>query len=243
MMKILLIEDERDLAEVLIDNLEDEGYDVTWASNGLDGQAQWRALQPALVVLDVMMPEIDGLTLCRTMRDEGDETPVLFLSARGRPEERVEGLAAGGDDYMAKPFHLPEFLMRLQTMLRRRGWKQEQERPRLTLGGSRIDLTTGDITWDDGRRGKLSSDERRLLHFLSERPGRVISRDELLDSLWSDGVYPSTRAMERLFQRLRQHFEPQPEQPIYFRRLPGIRFCFTPDGAASDAASPQGETS
>lgn len=244
--KILLIEDEQDLAEVLVDNLEAEGYDVVWASDGMQGREKWRKLQPTLVVLDVMMPEIDGLTLCRQMRDEGDRTPVLFLSARGQPEDRVQGLAMGGDDYMAKPFHLPEFLMRLHTMLRRVDWGHDEERQPLQLGEYLVDLGTGIASLADGRRIKLASDERKLLAFLAERPGQMISRDQLLDALWSDGVYPSTRAIERLMQRLRQHFEPLeplPGQPRYFHRLPGVRFCFTPDGVTPDAAMPhQGET-
>ena len=120
--RLLLVEDERGLADVLADNLREEGYEPLVVYDGEAALRSWREGGFDLVVLDVMLPEMDGVTLCRTLRSEGDETPVLFLSARGRPEERVEGLAAGGDDYLAKPFHLPEFLLRVQALLRRAGW-------------------------------------------------------------------------------------------------------------------------
>lgn len=235
MTRILLVEDEMDLGDIIADNLEDEGYEVHRANDGREGLAQWRSCQPDLVVLDVMLPHMDGLSLCKLLRQEGDRTPVLFLSAKGQPEDRVKGLSVGGDDYLVKPFHLPEFLMRVHTMLRRQHWNQDdEENPLQTqFGGHTIDLERGQAQLNDGRQIELSRDERKLLALFVSRPGDILNREFLLDSLWSDGVYPSTRAIERLVQQLRNWFEPQPHSPIYFHRLSGVRFQFTPD-ATSD---------
>ena len=144
---VLIIEDEATLAAVLVDNLEAEGYAVTVAADGQEGLDMWRKKQPEIVVLDVMLPFVDGYEVCRTMRRAGDTTPVLFLSAKGRPDDRVAGLAAGGDDYLPKPFHLPEFLLRVQNMLRRRVWSRNrgQDTPTdssFTFGGHRVDFRT-----------------------------------------------------------------------------------------------------
>ncbi|GAJ14331.1 unnamed protein product, partial [marine sediment metagenome] len=122
---MLIVEDERVLAEVLADNLREEGLEVAVARDGESALQLWQSSQPDLVILDVMLPRLSGLDVCRRMRTAGDRTPVLFLSAKGQPEERVEGLRVGGDDYMGKPFHLPELLLRVQNMLSRLEWGQE----------------------------------------------------------------------------------------------------------------------
>lgn len=231
MRKILLVEDEEDLAEIILDNLEAEGYDTKHAPDGSQGRTLWQSYGPDLVVLDVMLPETDGLSLCREMREHGDLTPVLFLSAKGQLQDRVQGLAAGGDDYMVKPFHLPEFLMRIHTMLRRKDWhEQAGQDTTFSFAGHQIDLARGEAHLADGRQVRLSTEERRLLDLFSRHPGEVLDRDFLLDALWSDGVYPSTRKIEKLVQQLRQHFEPQPDAPLHFVRLSGIRFRFQPEG-------------
>jgi two-component system, OmpR family, alkaline phosphatase synthesis response regulator PhoP len=123
--RILLVEDESSLAEIIADNLEAEHYETLLAKDGRVGMNMWQTQKPDLVVLDVMLPYLDGYELCKRMRETGDTTPVLFLSAKGRPDERVMGLQAGGDDYLAKPFHLPEFLLRVQNMLRRKSWSEK----------------------------------------------------------------------------------------------------------------------
>ena len=124
MSSILIIEDETPIADILADNLQDEGYTTLHAADGSSGLRCWQTERPNLVILDVMLPHLSGYEVCRTMRERGDTTPVLFLSAKGQADDRVQGLRAGGDDYLPKPFHLPEFLLRVENMLRRQRWGQ-----------------------------------------------------------------------------------------------------------------------
>lgn len=229
--RLLLVEDERALADVLTDNLRAEGYEPVVAHDGRVAQRHWREGGFDLVVLDVMLPEIDGVTLCRTLRGEGDRTPVLFLSARGRPEERVEGLAAGGDDYLAKPFHLPEFLLRVQALLRRAGQGSASERIR--FGGHQIDLRSWTATLANGRQEALGERETGILRLLASRPNEVVSRDDILDEVWGDDAFPSSRTVDNVVLRLRKTFEPDPSDPRYLHTVWGVGYRFTPEGEST----------
>lgn len=226
--RLLLVEDERALAEILADNLREEGYEPVSVHDGEAGLQRWRAGGFDLVVLDVMLPGMDGVTLCRTRRAEGDDTPVLFLSARGRPEERVAGLEAGGDDYLAKPFHLPEFLARVEAMLRRRGWSA-QEQP-LRFAGHDVDLRGWTATLAGGRRETLGEREAGILRLLADRAGEVVSRDDILDEVWGDDAFPSSRTVDNVVMRLRKTFEPDPSHPVHFHTVWGVGYRFTPEG-------------
>ena len=226
--RLLLVEDEHALADVLADNLREEGYDPVVARAGQEALRTWREGAFDLVVLDVMLPEIDGVTLCRTRREEGDDTPVLFLSARGRPDERVEGLAAGGDDYLAKPFHLPEFLLRTRALLRRRGWGGPEERVR--FAGHDVDLRSWTATLADGQRETLGEREIGILRLLASRPGEVVSRDDILDEVWGDDAFPSSRTVDNVVMRLRKAFEPDPANPRHLHTVWGVGYRFTPEG-------------
>ena len=227
--KILIVEDETVVAEVLMDNLEDEGYEVKLAADGRIALELWRDWQPELVLLDVMLPHINGFGVCQTMRDEGNETPVLFLSAKGQPEDRVKGLASGGDDYLVKPFHLPELLLRVKNMLKRREWSFEKdERPGvIEFSGHQVDMRRGEAQLANGQRVELHGKPLLLLRFFSEHEDQVLERDMLLQHVWHDGVYPSTRTIEKHIEELRRLFEPAPHQPVHFHSLRGARFRFT----------------
>jgi two-component system alkaline phosphatase synthesis response regulator PhoP len=226
--RLLLVEDEGALADVLADNLREEGYDPVVARDGGEALAAWREGPFDLVVLDVMLPEMDGVAVCRTRRAEGDDTPVLFLSARGRPDERVEGLAAGGDDYLAKPFHLPEFLLRTKALLRRRGWGGAEER--LRFGGHEVDLRAWTAKLADGRTETLGEREAGILGLLAGRPNEVVSRDDILDEVWGDDAFPSSRTVDNVVLRLRKTFEPDPSRPRYLHTVWGVGYRFTPEG-------------
>ena len=226
--RLLLVEDEQAMADVLADNLREEGYEPIVARGGSDALRRWRAGGFDLVVLDVMLPEVDGVHLCRLRREEGDETPVLFLSARGRPEERVEGLAAGGDDYLAKPFHLPEFLLRVRALLRRSGRGGPAER--VAFGGHDVDLRSWTAVLTDGRRETLGEREVGLLRLLASRPNEVVSRDDILDAVWGDDAFPSSRTVDNVVLRLRKTFEPDPSAPRYLHTVWGVGYRFTPEG-------------
>lgn len=231
---LLIIEDETVMADILADNLREEGYRVEVAPDGRAGRELWTRLGPNLVVLDVMLPHTDGFELCRTMREAGDETPVLFLSARGRPEDRVQGLEAGGDDYLPKPFHLPEFLLRVQNMLRRQGWGASPGGSSLSFGGHTVDFRGWMATTKDGRKESLSEREVSILRLLSERAGEVVSRDDILDRVWGDDAFPSSRTVDNFVVRLRKLFEPDPSQPVYFHTVWGVGYRFTPEGVAQN---------
>jgi two-component system alkaline phosphatase synthesis response regulator PhoP len=235
--RILVIEDEQTLAEVLLYNLEAEGHEVKLAGDGQAGLASWRASPPSLVVLDVMLPHVDGFDLCRRMRAEGDTTPVLFLSARDQPEDRVQGLRAGGDDYLVKPFNLTEFLLRVGNLLRRRSWPAEAaDRAQLRFGGHLIDFRSWTVTPAGGKQQSLGERELGILRLLAQRPGEVVSRDEILDSVWGNDAYPSSRTIDNFIVRFRRLFEPDASSPRYFHTVWGVGYRFTPDGEADDAA-------
>lgn len=223
--KVLLVEDESALAGALADNLEGEGYAVEIAPDGRAALERWVAWQPDLVVLDVMLPGLDGLQVCRQMRAQGQTTPVLFLSAKGAPEERVEGLRVGGDDYLAKPFHLPEFLLRVKNLLRRRA---ETPGAVYEFAGHRIDFRAWTAYLKDGRKEVLGEREMAILRLLIERAGQVVSRDEILDQVWGQEVFPSSRTIDNFVVRLRRLFEPDPAHPVHLHTVWGVGYRFTP---------------
>lgn len=223
--KVLLVEDEPALAGALADNLEGEGYAVEIAPDGRAALERWAAWNPDLVVLDVMLPGLNGLQVCRQMRAQGQTTPVLFLSAKGAPEERVEGLRVGGDDYLAKPFHLPEFLLRVKNLLRRRA---ETPRAVYEFAGHRIDFRAWTAYLKDGRKEVLGEREMAILRLLIERAGQVVSRDEILDRVWGQEVFPSSRTIDNFVVRLRRLFEPDPARPVHLHTVWGVGYRFTP---------------
>ncbi|HZJ08681.1 MAG TPA: response regulator transcription factor [Trueperaceae bacterium] len=232
--RVLIVEDEPSLADVLTENLQEEGYQVEVATDGLDGLERWRRLAPDVVVLDVMLPHLDGFELCRARRAAGDATPVLFLSARGQPGERVTGLEAGGDDYLTKPFHLPEFLLRVKGLLRR---SQPAPLAELRFAGHVVDFRRWTARLADGRHEQLGERELGILKLLAERQGAVVSRDDIMDEVWGDDTFPSTRTIDNFIVRLRRLFEPDPSSPVHFHTVWGVGYRFTPE-PPDDQAEP-----
>ncbi|MER3484089.1 MAG: DNA-binding response regulator [Meiothermus sp.] len=229
--RVLIVEDEPAMAQALADNLESEGLSVRVAPDGAVAQELWRETEPDLVVLDVMLPKQSGLEVCRKMRSAGFQTPVLFLSAKGGPEERVEGLRVGGDDYMGKPFHLPEFLLRVGNLLRRR--EETRAAPAYSFGGHSVDFRSWTARLKDGKNETLGERELAIFKLLVERAGEVVSRDEILDRVWGQEVFPSSRTIDNFVMRLRRLFEPDPANPIYFHTVWGVGYRFTPEGVPS----------
>lgn len=231
---VLIIEDEATLAEVLADNLTAEGYGVDIARDGRSGLAKWRDSQPNLVVLDVMLPFMSGFDLCKKMRADADTTPVLFLSAKGQPEDRVAGLKVGGDDYLPKPFHLPEFLLRVGNMLKRQSWAQTDRKVDaiVSFGNNAVDFRSWTATLANGRVEPLGERELKIFKLLAERAGEVISRDDILDQVWGDDVFPSSRTVDNFVMRLRKLFEADPSNPVYIHTIWGVGYKFTPAGFA-----------
>jgi len=182
----------------------------------------------------VMLPRMSGLELCATLRKEGQKTPVLFLTARGEPDDRVRGLEAGGDDYLTKPFHLEEFLLRIKAILRRWEWYRGAAAAAATsvlkFGGNEVDFRSFNAHAWDGSIHDLTEKEAMILKVLSERPGEVVTREDLIERVWGLDVYPSTRTVDNFILRLRKLFEREQQEPRHFITVRGVGYRFLPEG-------------
>lgn len=208
---ILVVEDEADLLRGLRDNLAYEGYRVLTASDGEKGLALAVKERPDLVILDWMMPGMDGLTVCRELRARGHMVPVVFLTARGQEVDRVLGLEMGADDYITKPFSVRELAARLKAILRRAaGMAARPEK--FTIGDLEVDASSF-----KARRGKKSIDlgryEAELLRVLAQRKGQVVSRSDILNEVWGVDAYPTDRTVDNYIVKLRQKIERDPKKP------------------------------
>ena len=227
--RILLVEDELTLAAGIRENLEAEGYGVEHLARGNEALEAILHREFDLVVLDVMLPELDGYTICSRAREAGRDVPVLFLTAKSEGRDRIRGLEAGGDDYLSKPFHLEEFLLRVRAILRRRLWLEaEGVKGRvISFGGNEFDVRAMQARSFDGRRHDLSQKEAMILQTLADREGEVVSRDEILDAVWGYDVFPSSRTVDNFIVRLRKRFEPRPDDPVFIHTVRGIGYRFT----------------
>jgi two-component system alkaline phosphatase synthesis response regulator PhoP len=231
--RILVVDDEAHLAAGIRENLEAEGYRTEVAHDGRDGLDRVRSQHFDLIVLDVMMPNMDGLELCAQIRRDGLQTPVLFLTVKGDVEDRVRGFEAGGDDYLAKPFHLQELLLRVAAILRRSSWYQASTAP-LAFGGNRVDFQTYEAHAWDGSEHALTHKEAMILKVLADRAGSIVTREEILDRVWGYEVFPSTRTIDNFIVRLRKRFERNPETPVHFHTVRGVGYRFTPELQPAD---------
>ena len=177
-----------------------------------------------------MMPEMDGFAVCQRARDEGINTPILFLTVAASPEDRIRGLEAGADDYLAKPFKLQELLLRVSAILRRRLWYQKPppSGDQIEFGGNRVDFQSYQATSWDERKHALTQKEAMILKALAEKPGAVVSREQILDKVWGYDIYPSTRTIDNFISRLRKRFEKDPEQPQHIHTVRGVGYRWTP---------------
>lgn len=227
--RVLVVEDERHLAEGIRENLELEGHDVAIAADGTSGLAAIRRGGIDLVLLDVMLPGLDGFTVCEMAREEGHDVPILFLTARGSADDRIRGLEAGGDDYLPKPFQLKELLLRVAAILRRRSWygALPHQGAVLRFAGNEIDFRTYQARAWDGQDHGLTQKEAMIVKALAEREGEVVGREDILEKVWGYDVFPSTRTIDNFIVRLRRRFERDPEQPRHFHTVRGVGYRFT----------------
>lgn len=225
-VRILVVDDEDHLAAGIRENLLAEGYAVDTVHNGVLGLQAARTQAYDLIVLDVAMPEIDGVELCRTLRRQNIETPVLFLTVRGAPEDRITGLQAGGDDYLVKPFHLQELLLRIAAILRRTRWYNDTA-AKLRFGGNEVDFRTYRASAWDGSEHALTHKEAMILKLLAERADSVVGREDILEKVWGYEVFPSTRTIDNFIVRLRKRFERNPEGPAHLHTIRGVGYRFT----------------
>jgi two-component system alkaline phosphatase synthesis response regulator PhoP len=227
--RILLVEDEENLRSTLRLNLEMEGYEVTEARDGKSAYQRFCSAHFDLLILDVMLPEIDGYTLCQKIRLENSEVPIIFLTAKGASDERVQGLKMGADDYLPKPFNLEELLLRVRSLLRRNIKSQEEKNAMNTykFGKCEINFLTYQITDVNEKKRELSKREIQLLKLLIERKNQVVSREEILKTVWEYDVYPSTRTIDNYIVNFRKYFEKNPRQPKHFFSVRGVGYKFS----------------
>lgn len=230
--RILLIDDEVHLAAGLKLNLELEGYRVDVAHSGRDaGQLLLGSRPYQAVILDLMLPDVDGFTFCDKLRRAGNLTPVLMLTARDGLEDRIAGLEAGADDYLTKPFELQELLARVHSLLRRRSWERNHDGDRrsiVQLGEALVDFDSHEVI-HPSKEIRLTKLELDLLRYFADHPGRVLSRQELQERVWKLSHGGESRSVDNMVMRLRRHFETDPTQPKYFLsvRGTGYKFVFT----------------
>ncbi len=231
---VLVVEDDPHLAAGVMENLRAEGYEVSLAGDGEQALAWLATHGCALIVLDVMLPQADGLSVCRRLRERGNTTPVLFLTARGDPADRVRGLEAGGDDYLAKPFHLQEFLLRVRAILRRWDWYRSASATAdtavLRFGGNEVDFRAFRARAWNGESQELTEKEAMILKVLAEHSGQIVSREDLLERVWGYDVFPSTRTVDNFILRLRKRFEKDPANPRHFLTVWGVGYRFLTEG-------------
>jgi two-component system, OmpR family, alkaline phosphatase synthesis response regulator PhoP len=227
--RLIVVEDEEHLAEVIAENLELEGYAVEVVGDGLRALERLRADPPALCLLDVMLPGLDGFTICETLRREGNPTPILFLTARSATDDRVRGLELGGDDFLGKPFDLRELMLRVRAILKRAQWMRSPSPAgdELVLGPARVDFKKF-AARIDGREVALSQKETLILKCLAEKPGEVVSRAEILERVWGYDAFPTERTIDNFVVRLRRLLEPDPQSPRYIHTVRGTGYRLTP---------------
>jgi two-component system alkaline phosphatase synthesis response regulator PhoP len=222
--KILIVEDEPDMVLGLKDNFEFEGYEVITASDGAVGLDKARTTKPDLVILDIMLPVLSGLEVCKTLRGEGFEAPIVMLTARGQEIDKVVGLELGADDYVTKPFSIRELLARVRAILRRtEGAKKRLSRYRFS------DIELDFETYRAKKGGEpldLSPREFELLRYLIERKGETVSRDRLLEDVWGYESYPSTRTVDTHIAKLRAKIGDSGSEPRFIMTIHGTGYKF-----------------
>ncbi|HLG02703.1 MAG TPA: response regulator transcription factor [Bacteroidia bacterium] len=227
--RILLVEDEENLLKAIRLNLELEGYEVMPA---IDGDSAVRVFRDGwfdLVILDVMLPVMDGFDVCAAIRKTDPGVPVLFLTAKSEKEDRVRGLRLGADDYLTKPFNLEEFLLRVQNLLRRSVRAEKQASGSLQFGKNEVSFITYEAKSVQGIV-TLSKREIELLKLLADREGEVVSRDEILEKLWKDEDQPTGRAIDNYILSFRKYFEVNPREPQHFFSIRGVGYKFSKGG-------------
>jgi DNA-binding response OmpR family regulator len=230
--RILVIEDELAMRTVLQDALGRRGYRVLSASDGEEGLRRALQEKPDLILLDLMMPRVDGFAVCRELRRLGFPGRILVLTARGRVEDRVRGLDLGADDYLVKPFSRDELLARIRALLRRAPGASEPRAGELAFGDLRIDLAARRV-WKAGREVALARKEFAALRLLLERPGAVVTRDEFLDRAWGVTAFPTTRTVDRHIVSLRQKLEDDPAAPAWIQTVHGVGYRWSAAGVVT----------
>ena len=226
---ILIVEDELNLHEALKLNLEMEGYEVTSAFDGNEALKKVENAYFDLIIMDIMLPELDGISVTESIRVHNNEVPILMLSAKNAPADKVLGLKKGADDYLTKPFILDELLIRVSKLIEKNKRLKVKESigDQYKFGNNLIDFKAQDaITWN-GQRVDLSKKEAMLLKLLIENKGEVVTREKILQVVWGYNVYPTTRTIDNFILSFRKYFEEDSRNPVYFHSVRGVGYKYT----------------
>ena len=228
-ISILLVEDEENLQEALRLNLELENYEVTTASDGAEALKAVQKEHFDVMILDVMLPEIDGITVCETIRLQNNNIPILILSAKNTSTDRVLGLKKGADDYLTKPFNLEELLLRVNKLVEKSLQLATRKPVSQTyqFGKNTIDFNALECVTKNGEKITLSKREIMLLKLLIENKNEVVTREKILQSVWGYNVYPTTRTIDNFILNFRKYFEDDSRNPQYFHSVRGMGYRFT----------------
>lgn len=236
--RILVVEDETSLAQLLRINLEQEGHQVDIANEGPEALELFGSRAYELIILDIMLPGMDGSAVCKKIRAENDATPIIFLTAKNEARDRIESLRIGGDDHIGKPFELEELLLRVSRSIERSRKKNSPSSAtamsEFRFGGHRVDFKGFQAHSKDGRIKGLSKREASVLKYLIDNQDRAVSREELLETVWGFEVYPSTRTVDNFILAFRKFFEEDPKHPNFFHSIRGVGYKFTPGEGSGD---------
>ncbi len=225
MLRILLVEDEENIRETVKLNLELEDYEVVTTGDGKQALKYTNEQHFDLLILDVMLPEVDGFQICEQVRLTNREVPIIFLTAKDTAQDRIAGLRKGADDYLTKPFNLEELLLRVEKLIQRTSKAPEVTPDIYSFGENTINFATFEA---DGNPGTftLTKKEAMLLKLLIDRKGEVVSRQQILQSVWGYDVYPSTRTIDNFILSFRKYFEREPREPEFFLSVRGVGYKF-----------------
>jgi two-component system alkaline phosphatase synthesis response regulator PhoP len=224
-MRILLVEDEENIRKVVKLNLELDDYEVVTTDNGKDAMKYFHEQHFDLIILDIMLPEISGLQICEQIRLTDTETPIIFLTAKDTPPDRVVGLKKGADDYLSKPFNLEELQLRVKKLISRSSKTPKMDMEYFEFGNNKVNFSTFEAVGNQGDM-ILTKKEAMLLKLLVERKNEVVSRQQILQFVWGYDVYPSTRTIDNFILSFRKYFEENPKEPKFFKSVRGIGYKF-----------------
>lgn len=226
--KVLLVEDEESLAAGLEYNLTEEGYLVKWAKDGREAVKFLEQEKFDLIVLDIMLPYVNGFEIAEIIRSTDPQMPILMLTARTESKDRVKGLEVGADDYMTKPFHLQELLLRVEGMLKRKSWYKSttEKHPIYKFGKNEINFENL-VCKHDKKELRITPHEAMILKYLIEKKEKIVTRKELLENVWNLNPEIETRTVDIFIARLRKYFEENPAEPVYFKSIRGAGYMFS----------------
>jgi two-component system alkaline phosphatase synthesis response regulator PhoP len=228
-LSVLLVEDEENLHDALKLNLELEGYEITSAFDGNQALQKIEQEYFDLIIMDVMLPGVDGISITESIRLQNNDVPILILSAKNTSADRVQGLKKGADDYLTKPFNLEELLLRVQKLIEKNKKLQDKDTigDTYSFGKNTIDFKAQEISTRNGERIQISKKEAMLLKLLIENKNEVVPREKILQAVWGYNVYPTTRTIDNFILNFRKYFEEDSRNPKYFHSVRGVGYKYT----------------